>query len=115
MIVNESPWGSSLANLALRFLEAAVEAGMQVTAVFFRDDGVYNVLPASATDAGALDLCKAWLEVSETHGIDLMMCSAAAGRRFPRDLAESFPAPYRQASLMELIGLMEKCDRVVSF
>ena len=114
LIVNESPWGSTLANLAMRFLEAAQEENMQVTGVFFLGDGVYNALPAEATDAGTRDLCEGWQEMAEKNDIDLMLCSAATARRLPRD-ATLLPLPFREAGLVEMISIMAACDRVVSF
>ena len=114
LIVNESPWGSTLANLAVRFLEAARQENVQVAGVFFRGDGVYNALPAEVADAGTRDLCEGWREIAEKHEIDLMLCSASTARRLPRDAAW-LPPPFREAGLVEMISIMATCDRVVSF
>ena len=54
VIVNESPWGSSLASTALRFVHAACAAGHEVPAVFFHNDGVYNALEGEVSDGGLI-------------------------------------------------------------
>lgn len=115
LIVNESPWASTLASTAQRFLLAALENGSQVPAVFFQGDGVYNALPGRACDGGADDLTRGWIEASRTHGVDLMLCSAAAARRWQDAVADAIPEPFREAGLGELIGQLEQCSRVVSF
>ena len=111
LIVNESPWGSTLANTALRFARAALEEGMNLRGVYFRGDGVYNALQGRATDSGAQDLSAAWSAIAGEHGVALMLCSAAATRRLPA----AVPGPYREAGLAELFEMMSLSDRVVAF
>lgn len=115
LVVNESPWGSTLALAALRFARAVVAEGFEVGAVYFRDDGVYNALPGRSTDAGTEDLARGWAALARDRQTPLLICSAAAGRRLPGDALEAAPAPFRPAGLVEMVGLMERCDRVVSF
>lgn len=114
LIVNESPWGSTLANTALRFLRAALADGSRVRAVYFRDDGVYNAIGGEA-DAGALDLAGEWAAVAGEHGVDLMVCSAAAARRFPDAAEDVCGRGFRIAGLVELLEEMDHCERVVTF
>ncbi len=115
LIVNASPWGSTLANTALRFARAALAAGTPVPAVYFQGDGVYNALPGRVTDAGATDLADGWAALAEDHDVDLLLCSSAAARRWSAKMAELVPAEFREAGLAELVGRLEDCPRVVSF
>lgn len=111
VIVNESPWGSTLSVTALRAVRALLDAGAQVDAVYFRGDGVYNALPGRAADAGTPELAGAWRALSEAPGIPMLLCTSAAMRRL-----DSEPGPgFRQAGLAEVLERMAGCDRVVAF
>lgn len=115
LIVNASPWGSTLASTALRFARAALASGDGVPAVYFQGDGVYNALPGRVTDPGASNLAEGWAALAREHGVDLMLCSSAAARRWNREVAEAASGTFREAGLAELVGAMEDCPRVVSF
>ncbi len=115
LIVNESPWGSTLANAALRFLRAAPAAGHRISMVYFRGEGVYNALGGRVTDAGAVDLSAEWVRLGREQGADLLLCSSAAGRRLSRQAMDSVDAAYREAGLAELLSAALRCDRVVTF
>jgi tRNA 2-thiouridine synthesizing protein D len=111
VIVNESPWGSSLGLTAWRLVRAMAGSGARLAAIYFREDGVYHALPAAAGDAGTPDLCEAWQSLSRDRSIPLLLCSSAAQRRL-----DSRPAGvFREAGLAEALELLAGCDRVVSF
>lgn len=110
VIVNESPWGGSLAVTALRLTRAMFDQGLGVAAIYFRNDGVYQALAGRANDSGTPCLYEAWLGLSREHGVPLLLCSSAAQRRL-QACAEGF----REAGLAEILELMRTCDRVVSF
>lgn len=111
VIVNDSPWGSTLAATALRLARAAVDAGHRLDAVFFREDGVYNTILGTAADAGAPDLARSWSELAEGAGTALMACEASCRRRLkaPPD------APFRESGLVEFMDRVSGCDRVLTF
>ena len=111
VIVNESPWGGSLAVTALRLARVMLDQGLRLAAVYFRNEGVYQALAGRAHDAGTPCLHDAWLELSRTNGVPLLLCSSAAQRRLQTAPAEGF----REAGLAEVLELMRACDRVVSF
>lgn len=115
VIVNESPWGSSLASSALRFVSAVVKSGNQVPAVFFHNDGVYNALPGRLSDDGMASPVTQWCQLANEHSIDMLLCSAAAARRFPADFAKILPTPFTEAGLAQMWVRAGLCDRVVSF
>lgn len=111
VIVNESPWASGLAVCASRFVRAALASGHGITAVFFREDGVYNALQGEQSDAGTPDLFNAWLELAATAGTRLLLCSSSRLRRLESNPSKAF----EESGLTEMLELMLQSDRVVSF
>jgi sulfur relay protein TusD/DsrE len=111
LIVNNSPWGSTLGLTALRFARAAITEGMSLSAVFFREDGVYHALSGRATDAGTPELSNAWCALAQQSSAELLLCSASSQRR----LAEAPGSGFREAGLAEMLELMTVSDRVVTF
>ncbi len=115
LIVNESPWGSGLALAAFRFARAAHERGLEVAAVFFREDGVYNALPGRASDAGTPNLADAWRDLAHRSGARLLVCRSSADRRLCEDPPTIFPAPFEVSGLTVMFEVALDCDRLVSF
>lgn len=109
-IVNESPWGSFLGIVALRLVRAMANNGVQVTAVYFRQDGVYHALCGRVCDSGTPPLQQAWLELAAEQGLELLLCSADARRRLETAPGKGF----REAGLAEVLELLTGCDRVVT-
>ncbi len=112
IIVNESPWQTALSLSALRFGRACDSAGLQIAAVFFREDGVYNALAGTVADAGTPQLSAAWRELAARSGARLLLCSASSQRRLP---AGSDLAGFQQTGLADMLELMQLSDRVISF
>jgi tRNA 2-thiouridine synthesizing protein D len=111
LIVNQGPWSGSLATTAQRIARALLGEGLEVAAVFFREDGVYHALAGRATDHGATDLTRGWLELARQHDFPLLLCSSAAQRRL-----EAGPAPgFSEAGLVQVLDTMSTCERVVCF
>lgn len=110
VIVNDSPWGSTRAGTALRLSRAIVAAGHRLDCVFFREDGVYNVVTATAEDAETPNLARSWAELAQGGESALLVCQSSCQRR----LASAPAAPFREAGLVELIDRLDKCDRVVT-
>ncbi len=111
LLVNDSPWGSTLAATALRVAGAMTAAGHHLDAVFFRGDGVYNAAAGTASGSGQVDVASRWSELAKTSGARLMLCQASAQRR----LGSAVPEPFELAGLVELADLAIDCDRVVTF
>jgi tRNA 2-thiouridine synthesizing protein D len=111
LVVNSSPWGSTLAVTALRFARAAIAEGMTVAAIFFREDGVFHVSGSRATDAGTPALSEAWPEFARSSGAKLLVCRSSG----QRNLAQSPSGAFREAGLAEMIELMAATDRVVTW
>lgn len=111
LIINESPWGSTLASTALRLARGMVGAGHELQAVFFREDGVYNSMRGTARESGVENPADAWSELNVQYGANLMVCQSSALRR----LANETAGPFREAGLVELTDLIADCDRVITF
>ena len=109
LIVNESPWGSSLGTAALRLLRALRADGQEMLAVYFRSEGVYHALSGRNTDSGSPDLHREWLKLAE-QGVPMLVCSASAQRRLP----DSPQRPFAETGLAQLAELTLAADRVVS-
>ncbi len=112
IIVNESPWQTGLALCALRFAMAAPSHGLEVIAVFFREDGVYHAIPSTVADAGTPELAGSWQEFAEQSGARLLLCSASSLRRLPKGKSDSI---FQPTGLAEMLELMQQSDRLVSF
>jgi sulfur relay (sulfurtransferase) complex TusBCD TusD component (DsrE family) len=110
VIVNESPWGSSLSLTAFRLVRAMASEGTRVAAVYFMNDGVYNAVRGRGADSGTPPLSDAWLDLSEHAEVPLLLCSSAAHRRLP----DRIPG-FREAGLAEVMELTASCDRVLTF
>ena len=111
IIVNESPWGSSLGVTALRMTESLGTTGAQIAAVYFREEGVYHAQAGRAADSGTPDLFEAWQSAARQAGFPLLVCSSAARRRLPGPCA----GLYREAGLAEVMELFADSDRVITF
>jgi tRNA 2-thiouridine synthesizing protein D len=111
VIVNESPWGSSLGVTALRLVRALIGNGERLSAIFFREEGVYHAQPGRVHDAATPCLHEAWQSLSADNGIPLLLCSSASQRRF-----EQVPSTrFQEAGLARLMELLQSSDRVVTF
>jgi sulfur relay protein TusD/DsrE len=111
LVVNDSPWGSTLSMTALRISRQALEAGHGLEAVFFRGDGVYHATAETESDAGTPDTFAAWAAMAERNGTALMVCQSSSRRRLGAPPA----APFREAGLVEFADLVAACDRVLTF
>ena len=110
-IINESPWGTTLAATAARVASRVRDTGHTLQAVFFREDGVYNCITGTAVESGSPDLLASWVDLNDRQGTELLVCQASAARR----LGHSLAAPFRESGLVEITDLIADCDRVVTF
>lgn len=111
LVVNDSPWGSTLSTTALRISRQALEAGHSLEGVFFRGDGVYHATGETETDAGTPDIFTSWAAMAEQAGTALLVCQSSSRRRLGAPPA----APFREAGLVEFADLVAACDRVLTF
>ena len=113
ILVNEGPFTHQASDSAYRFAKAAIDKGHEVPRVFFYHDGVNNANKLSEPQSDDRNLVKLWGELASEHGVDLVVCVAAALRRGIKDdiLAEGF----RISGLGQLIEAGIDNDRLLVF
>ncbi len=113
LLINEGPFTHQASDSAYQFAKAAIEKGHSVPRVFFYFDGVNNANKLSEPQSDDRNLVKLWGELATEHGIDLVVCVAAALRRGIKDeiLAEGF----RISGLGQLVELGMAMDRTLTF
>jgi len=113
ILVNEGPFTHQAADSAYRFALAAIEKGHEVTRIFFYNDGVNNANKLSEPQADDRNLVKLWSALAEDHGVDLVVCIAAALRRGIKE--EVVADGFRISGLGQLIEAGIINDRLVVF
>ncbi len=113
VLVNEGPFTHQASDSAYLFTKAALEKGHEIFRVFFYYDGVNNANKLSEPQADDRNLIKLWSELAAEHGVDLVVCVAAALRRGLKEeiLADGF----RISGLGQLIEAGIQSDRLVVF
>lgn len=109
---------------ALRFAQAALAGGHQITRLFFYQDGVHSAASNPVSPQDEVDLPREWREFVQTHQLDAVVCIAAALRRgvLSRDEAErhrkpaaNLEAPWELSGLGQLHEAAQMADRLISF
>lgn len=124
ILVNEGPYQHQSADTALQFTRAALEKGHEIFRVFFYHDGVNNGSRLSVPPADDRLIQKSWSELAEKHGLDLVICIAAAQRRGLMDAdeakrqgldANNIAPGFRISGLGQLVEGGIQADRLVVF
>ncbi|EIJ36270.1 sulfurtransferase complex subunit TusD [Thiothrix nivea] len=124
ILVNEGPYQHQSADSALQFARAALEKGHEIFRVFFYHDGVNNGTRLTVPPADDRLIQKAWTELAEKHGLDLVICIAAAQRRGIMDAdeakrqgldANNIAPGFRISGLGQLVEGGIQSDRLVVF
>ena len=124
VLVNEGPYQHQAADSAYQFARAALEAGHEIFRVFFYHDGVHNGSRLTAPPQDDRNIVERWSELAEKHGIDLVLCVAAAQRRGVLDAdeakrhgkdADNIAPGFRISGLGQLIEASIQADRMVTF
>jgi tRNA 2-thiouridine synthesizing protein D len=113
ILINEGPFTHQASDTAYRFAVAALVKGHEIMRVFFYNDGVNNANRLSEPQSDDRNLVSLWSELGNKHGIDLVVCVAAALRRGIKDeiLADGF----RISGLGQLVEAGIEADRMVVF
>lgn len=113
VMVSEGPYQHEASDSAYLFCKAALEAGHQIDRVFFYHDGVNNATKLTEPPQDDRNVVSRWAKLGEDHGIDLVVCVAAALRRGIVDdvLAKGF----RISGLGQLVESAIRSDRLVVF
>ncbi|MBI5920846.1 MAG: sulfurtransferase complex subunit TusD [Betaproteobacteria bacterium] len=113
ILVNEGPYQHQSADSAYLFCKAALEKGHEIHRVFFYHDGVNNASRLTEPPQDDRNIVKRWTQLAEEHGIDLVVCVAAALRRGIKE--ENLAAGFRISGLGQLVETGIEADRVVTF
>ena len=124
ILVSAGPYQQQGGDSALQFARAVIRQGHSLTRVFFYHDGVNTATRLATPPQDDRDLTSAWRELALTHGIDLVVCVAAAQRRGIVDAnerqrhgkdADNLAEGFRIAGLGLLIEAAVDADRLVQF
>jgi len=122
--INEGPYQHQASDTAYQFVKAALDKGHEIFRVFFYHDGVNNGTRLTTPPQDDRHIVNRWSELAEKHGIDLVLCVAAAQRRGIADAEEAkrngkdannIAPGFRISGLGQLIEAGIQCDRLVVF
>lgn len=124
VLVSEGPYTHQAADTAYHFVKAALDKGHEVPRVFFYHDGVNVSTRLSVPPQDERHIQNQWTALAKDHGIDLVVCIAAAQRRGLLDEneatrqgkdANNIAEGFRISGLGQLIEMGIQTDRLVTF
>ena len=113
ILVNEGPYTHEASDSAYHFCKAALAKGHEIHRVFFYHDGVNNASRLTEPPQDDRNIVRRWSQLAQEHGIDLVVCVAAALRRGIKE--EVLAAGFRISGLGQFIESGIQSDRVVVF
>jgi tRNA 2-thiouridine synthesizing protein D len=122
--VNEGPYQHQASDTAYQFAKAALAKGHEVMRVFFYHDGVNNGTRLTTPPQDDRHVVNRWAQLAEQHGLDLVVCVAAAQRRGLVDEGEAkrngkdatnIAPQFRISGLGQLVEAGIQSDRLVVF
>ncbi|MEZ5715976.1 MAG: sulfurtransferase complex subunit TusD [Paracoccaceae bacterium] len=124
VLISEGPYTHEAADTAYNFVKAALAGGHEVPRVFFYHDGVNVSTRLSVPPQDERNIQNQWTALAQEHGIDLVVCIAAAQRRGILDDneakrqgkdASNIAEGFRISGLGQLIEMGIQTDRLVTF
>lgn len=124
VVVSEGPYTHQAADSAYHFVKTALDKGHEVPRVFFYHDGVNVSTRLSVPPQDERHIQNNWTALAQEHGIDLVVCIAAAQRRGLLDEneatrqgkdANNIADGFRISGLGQLIEMGIQTDRLVTF
>jgi len=124
ILVNEGPYTHQASDSAYHFTAAALRAGHEIVRVFFYHDGVNNGTRLSVPPQDDRNVSERWSALVDEHGVELILCVAAAQRRGLLDEDEARRAGkdsnnmapgFQISGLGQLIDAGIQADRLVVF
>ncbi len=119
-----SPAHAPSSRRALRFAQAALADGHEIVRLFFYQDGVHSAASNVVSAQDELDLSTEWRGFVREHGLDAVVCIAAALRRGVLNKEEAqryerpaanLEAPWELSGLGQLHEASQLADRLVCF
>ena len=124
IVVNTGPYTHQASDTAYHFAAAALNKGHEIFRVFFYHDGVNNGTRLGVPPQDDRNLPDKWTELAKAHGLDLVVCVAAAQRRGVLDAdeakrhgksADNIADGFRISGLGQLIEAGIEADRLLVF
>ena len=113
ILVNEGPYNHQASDTAYQFAKAAIDKGHEIHRVFFYHDGVNNASKLTEPPQDDRNIVNRWSKLAEDHGVDLVVCVAAALRR--GIVNENLASGFRISGLGQLVESGIQADRLVTF
>lgn len=122
--IQSAPYSAQGNLTALNFAKAALQAGHQVTRVFFSGDGVLTGNRFTCPPQDEIHLHDAWINLSQTHHFELILCVSACLRRGMLDEQEarrqgfegySVTTPFIISGLGQLVEAALINDHLITF
>ena len=95
-------------------LNALADSGHRVCVIYFRGEGVYNLLEPEVADSSGTPDLQCWTRFAEEHETRLLACSADSARRFPARWVSDLPR-VDVAGMATWWRLALPCDRIMTF
>jgi tRNA 2-thiouridine synthesizing protein D len=112
ILVKDGPYMHQAMDTAYNFIVAAMEAGHEITGVFFYNDGVYNRCSSMEPPRDERNIMKILSEL-ELKGVKMIVC-VAAGKR--RGVVDTTVCDANEISgLGQLLELCIVSDRMITF
>ena len=124
VVISEGPYTHQAADSAFHFVKSAIAKGHEVPRVFFYHDGVDVATRLSVPPQDERNIQENWSALAKEHGVDLVVCIAAAQRRGILDDneakrqgkdASNIAEGFRISGLGQLIEMGIQTDRLVTF
>ena len=124
IMVTEGPYTHQASDTAFKFTKAVLEAGHEIFRIFFYHDGVNNGTRMTTPPQDDRHVVNRWSELAEQHGLDMVVCVAAAQRRGILDVEEAkrngkdgdnIAPGFRISGLGQLIEAGIQADRLLVF
>lgn len=113
ILINEGPYTHQSTDTAYQFVKAALSKGHEIHRVFFYHDGVNNATKLTEPPQDDRHIVNLWSDLAKEHGLDLVVCVAAALRRGIKD--ENLAEGFRISGLGQLIESGIQADRLITF
>jgi tRNA 2-thiouridine synthesizing protein D len=124
IMVSEGPYTHQASDSAYQFAKAVLEKGHEIGRVFFYHDGVNNATAFTSPPQDDRNIVNRWTELATKHGLDMVVCIAAAQRRGIVDEGEmkrqgksgmNLAPGFRISGLGQLVEAGIQSDRLVVF
>ena len=109
---------------ALRFAQAVLAGGHEISRLFFYQEGVHSASQTVVTPQDELDLSREWSDFVREQQLDGVVCIAAALRRGVLNTEEAtryqrsavnLDAPWALSGLGQLHDAVQTADRLICF